>query len=198
MGSSLYNVLSPLLLREGLSDTEILRALSAFSGKKSSLFEATREDLDSVFENSNAAELIQLCAALASRAGCESFSFGKTHSEEEIKNFLTSYFLNVGRESVVMLSLDSKDRVVALDRIGEGTINLSSVIPRMLIEKAVIRKSDKIILAHNHPGGESQPSLADVASTRTLRALLLNCGITLVSHYAVGGGKATKIETEGK
>lgn len=196
MKSALFTTLSCLLARKNLTESDTGRLLEAFSNDKTKLFEASFDEIAAISENDSVAELICLCSSLASRRGTESFALGKTHTDEEIKSFLLNYYLNVGRETVVMLSLDSKNRIVGVDRIGEGTVTVSNVIPRMLIEKAMSRKSDSIILSHNHPGGNATPSLADETSTRTLSGVLKSCGINLLKHYVVGGGEVSEINPE--
>ena len=140
------------------------------------------------------AVMIKIVSAIASRIGTEKFKFGRNHTEEEIKGFLSAYYLNIANETLLMLPLDSSGRVICAEKIVEGTVNYSSVLPRKLIEVLLKYNSTKAIIAHNHPGGKAQPSAEDIETTRVVSELFSTTGKELVCHYVVAGNDVVKVD----
>lgn len=143
------------------------------------------------------ARLIRLSAALRSRSLTESFAFRKSHTEEEILDFLKGLYHGVPNETVYMLTIDGADRVIACEFIGDGTVNSSGVLPRKLLEIILADKScRKAILAHNHPGGLAKASLEDVEITSRVASLLSSADRELVCHYVIAGKEHFKITAD--
>ena len=140
-----------------------------------------------------AALLIKLVAAMASRRVTDSFKFGKVQSEEKIIEFLAALYLGIENETVYLLTLDCKDRVISLELVGEGTVNASGILPRKLIEIMVDRKAKKAIIAHNHPGGKAICSKDDLETTKILADLFKSADKELLCHYIVAGGEVSRV-----
>ncbi len=170
----------------------LLRLQKTFASR-GELFEADLSKLKTVTECERTSELIFIIAALASRKRTERFKFEKSHSEEEIKDFLIGFYLNLSVECAVVLPLDSNGRVLALDVLSDGTVNALNIIPRMILEKLAAKNCDSFILAHNHPGGSAHPSCEDIESTENLTSSLKKCGVTLKAHYVVARNECNKI-----
>ena len=143
--------------------------------------------------NQSLALYIRLAVDIASRRGCDGFKFGKKHTEEEIKEYLISLFFGISVETVYMLSFDEQERVIACDKVGEGTVNYSSVLPRKIIETAKRRGAKSVAIAHNHPGGYAHPSEDDLSSSRMIFGILNASGINFVDGYIVAGAECVKI-----
>lgn len=143
--------------------------------------------------NPSLALYIRLAVDIASRRGCDGFKFGKKHTEEEIKQYLISLFFGISVETVYMLSFDEQERVIACDKVGEGTVNYSSVLPRKIIETAKRRGAKSVAIAHNHPGGYAHPSEDDLSSSRMIFGILSASGINFVDGYIVAGAECVKI-----
>lgn len=139
------------------------------------------------------AVFIKLVSAIASRIGTEKFKFGCEHTEEEIEDFLSAYFLNAANETLLIMPLDKSGRVICARKVVEGTVNFSSVLPRKLIEIMIKHGSDKAIIAHNHPGGKASPSEEDIETTHVVQELFLSMGRELVCHYVVAGNDVVKV-----
>jgi DNA repair protein RadC len=86
-----------------------------------------------------------------------------------------------------MLSLSNSGKLIHTDLLGEGTVNSTGLLPRMVMDVAVRYSASKVILAHNHPGGEALPSNADIYSTSQLIGVLESAGIKLLGHFVVAG-----------
>ena len=73
------------------------------------------------------------------------------------------------REVFSGLFLDTRHRVLACEELFKGSIDGACVYPRVVAEKALLHGAAAVIVAHNHPSGVSEPSLADQAITRRLK-----------------------------
>lgn len=156
--------------------------------------EAEADDIAEVLGgDASLALYIKLSAALISRRGCDLFKFGKKHSEQEIEEYLKYLFFGLSVETVYLLSFDSFGKVLFCDRAGEGTVNISSVLPRKILEIAKKRRAAGVIIAHNHPGGYAKASDDDITATAMLRELLYSSGIELSAHYVVSGAECSKV-----
>ena len=152
--------------------------------------------LDVLGGNMSTSLYIKLAVALSSRRICDEFKFGKTHTDEEIKRYLTALFFGIGNETVYVLSFDNDGRVIACDRAGEGTVNFSSVLPRKIMEIIKRRGAKSVIVAHNHPGGYATPSQDDVLATKLVREVFTAYGIKLIKSLVVAGCDVEEINTD--
>lgn len=159
----------------------------------SSLAQADYEPLCELCGSSNAV-LIRLIASLASRRVTDSFKFGREHSEEEVIEFLKALFLSVTKETVFALPIDSRGRIISAEILGEGTVNSAGILPRRIIEIMVKNKSSRVIIAHNHPNGEAEPSREDVYATAKMLEVFAQSGKELVCHYIVAGNNVKRVE----
>jgi DNA repair protein RadC len=100
-------------------------------------------------------------------------------------------------EQFRILFLDSRNRVLADEAQGQGTINRASVFPREVARRALELHATAVILVHNHPSGDPQPSREDVAMTRVIAQALDPLGIGLHDHVVVGGDKVVSFRGEG-
>lgn len=91
-------------------------------------------------------------------------------STKEIVEYLRNKIGNEKKEHFVILCLDSKDNIV-YDDVSVGILNASLVHPREVFSKAILYHANQIILAHNHPSGDTSPSADDIqTSIRLLEA----------------------------
>lgn len=142
------------------------------------------------------ASMIMIISAIASRIGTEKFKFGRAHTDEEIESFLSAYFLNKANETLLIMPLDKAGRIICAEKVVEGTVNFSSVLPRKLLEVMLKYNSAKAIIAHNHPAGKAVPSEEDVETTRVVFELFRTTGRELVCHYVVAGCDAAKVNID--
>ena len=160
-----------------------------FSGIRE-ISEADFEDIsDALGRDMQTALYIKLAFAIASRRYTDAFRFCEFHSDTEIKKYLISLFFGVSVETVYALSIDSDGRVVSSDKICEGTVNSSAVMPRKILESARKYGARKMIIAHNHPDGEALASDEDRASMNAISELLNISGVELYKGYVIGDGK---------
>lgn len=99
--------------------------------------------------------------------------------------FLVKFFHGRRSESVWLLCLDAKCKLLACRQMSEGASSEVSVSPRQIMEIALDVNASSVILAHNHPGGYAEPSKADIMVTNHLSAVLAAMGMPLVDHIVV-------------
>jgi DNA repair protein RadC len=101
------------------------------------------------------------------------------------------------REIFTCLFLDTRHRVIAAEDLFQGSIDGACVYPRVVAERALRLGAAAVIVAHNHPSGVSEPSLADQAITRRLKDALLLLEIRLLDHFVVGDGPPVSLASRG-
>jgi len=93
------------------------------------------------------------------------------------------------QEHFYVILLDNKNAVLSIELVSLGTINASLVHPRDVFRRAIKDGASTIILSHNHPSGNLEPSAEDVEITRRLREAGAVVGIEILDHVIVGKGK---------
>lgn len=101
------------------------------------------------------------------------------------------------REIFTCLFLDTRHRVISSEDLFQGSIDGACVYPRIVAERALRLSAAAVIVAHNHPSGVSEPSLADQAITRRLKDALMLLEIRLLDHFVVGDGPPVSMAARG-
>ena len=89
------------------------------------------------------------------------------------------------QEYILCLSLDSADRLIARRVVSIGTLTASLIHPREVFACPLKDRAASVIIAHNHPSGDPQPSKADISSTQQLVAAGILLGLHLKDHIIV-------------
>lgn len=111
--------------------------------------------------------------------------------------YLQTILRDRSREIFTCLFLDTRHRVIATENLFQGSIDGACVYPRVVAERALKLSAAAVIVAHNHPSGVSEPSLADQAITRRLKDALLLLEIRLLDHFVVGDGPPVSMASRG-
>ena len=90
------------------------------------------------------------------------------------------------REQVIVCCLDTKNQPVSMNIVSIGTINSSLVHPREVFKTAILSNAASIILFHNHPSGDPEPSTEDTTITRRIKEAGILMGIELLDHVIIG------------
>ncbi|MBL4706028.1 MAG: DNA repair protein RadC [Flavobacteriales bacterium] len=104
-----------------------------------------------------------------------------------VRDFLTLSLGAEEREHFEVIFLTSQNAVIAKERLFSGTINAASVYPRVVVKRALELNAASIILAHNHPSGEVEPSQADKLITKKIQDALGYVDINVLDHLIVSG-----------
>lgn len=116
---------------------------------------------------------------------------------DECGQYLMSRFGGKSNETVYLLCLDAKCKVLCCPEVSEGTVNCASVSVRRVVEAALGAKATTVIMAHNHPSGIALPSGEDVATTRRVAAALSAVDIVLADHIVVADDDYTSMVQSG-
>lgn len=90
------------------------------------------------------------------------------------------------REQVIVCCLDNKNQPVSVNIVSMGTVNSSLVHPREVFKTAVLSNAASIILFHNHPSGDPEPSQEDINITDRIKEAGKILGIELLDHIIIG------------
>ena len=82
--------------------------------------------------------------------------------------------------------LDSQHKVLDCSVIFSGTIDGASIYPREIVKAALFANASAVILAHNHPSGQPEPSAADKRITERIKSALALVDIRILDHVIVG------------
>jgi len=105
---------------------------------------------------------------------------------ETVQRYCRLRFAPESRELFACAFLDNRNRLLELSVLFQGTIDGCSVHPRIVAEMALQHRSAAVILIHNHPSGNPEPSQADISITKRLRTLLDLLEIRVLDHIVVG------------
>ncbi len=97
--------------------------------------------------------------------------------------------IDMDKEHFYVMHLDVKSRVTLVELVSMGTLNASLVHPRETFRRAVMQGSASIIVAHNHPSGEVEPSDEDTKTTKLLFEASTILGINLLDHVIFANDK---------
>lgn len=106
-------------------------------------------------------------------------------SVDQCGDYLVPYFRGRTNETVFLLCMDAKCKVLCCKEVGEGSVNSASVPIRRIVQMALAVNATSVVLAHNHPSGLALPSDEDVQTTHQLATALNAVEIGLVDHIIV-------------
>ena len=107
-------------------------------------------------------------------------------SPAEVFTHLQTLLEHYEHEVFALLMLDSKHRVIAFHELFRGTLDGASVYPREVVKVCLEHNAAALILVHNHPSGDPEPSQADRNLTTKLRAAMDLVGVRTLDHIVVG------------
>ena len=116
----------------------------------------------------------------------------KPVKEYQIRNSRDVYELvkpeleTLDREVFLVISLNTKNKVLGLNMVSMGSVSSSPVHPREVFKSAILLNASCIILAHNHPSGDTTPSKDDKVITQRLSEAGKLLGIQVLDHVIVG------------
>ena len=175
-----------ILLRTGTKDLNVLqlsqKILQKF--KKESFIDVSINDLRGIYGLglAKACEIVA-CFELGRRM-LKDKKFAILLSSEDVWNRLED-IRGSKKEHFVVFYLDSRNQEIQREIISVGTLNESLVHPREVFEGAIKNNAAAIIIAHNHPSGNLEPSEADVEITKKLVSAGKILDIKIISHVIV-------------
>ncbi len=104
---------------------------------------------------------------------------------EQCGDYLLPFFFGRRNETVFLLCLDAKCKILCCKEIGEGSVNTAGVSIRKIVEVALASNATSVVLAHNHPSGIALPSPEDVQTTIQAAEALKMVDVILADHIVV-------------
>lgn len=160
-------------------------------------FAATVEELEALV-GKKAATFIKVLASVTSRRITDSFEFGKIQSAMKIGEYFSARLISESVEVVLAMYLDENGIPVSSRIVGEGTVNMSDITARRILEGAVDTGCKRVIIAHNHPKGIAKASEEDTNMTAKLARTLMRAGVTLEYHLVVSGVECDTVDFDVK
>lgn len=196
-----------------LSDAELLALIIRTGSRKRNAVDLAREVLKEVdlrdpssvtlnrlksIDGLGDVKAGQLLATLelSKRIGSGRDRGAKLTSPEDVFEEVVDGF-DAGKECFLGLYLDTKSRVLKRERVSVGSLNRSVVHPREVLRPAVLEGAASLIVAHNHPSGDPEPSEGDIEVTRRLVEASGVLGIELLDHVVVGDGAYVSLAERG-
>ena len=118
-------------------------------------------------------------------------------SPDAVRRLLAPEMGYLAQEQLRVLLLDARTRVVGQRVIYQGDIGSIAIRPAEVFRPAVVEAVPGIIVVHNHPSKDPEPSTADVAQTKKLIEAGKLLGIELLDHVVIGGDKAVSLKERG-
>jgi DNA repair protein RadC len=195
------------LLRRGvnsLTDAEILAILLRTGTPGCNVIDLARQLLQSYrtlgllarcpvaelsnFKGIGTAKALQLVAAfgLGTRLAAEQNFSEPLNQPESVYRLLGGEMRLLDRESLRIVLLDTRFRLISIREISKGTLNESLAHPREIFKPAITHSAYAFILVHNHPSGDSAPSDADLRLTRRVAECARMLQMQFLDHVIVG------------
>lgn len=153
-------------------------------GSLSAVLDAKPEELmkvDGITENT--AVLISMLPAIARKYLEDKVEVvNSVEGFSDVGTYLMPKFVGRTVETVMLASLDNKNRIISCTIVAEGENDKANVSKRKVMEEAMRVGATRVILAHNHPRGFAMPSNEDIFLTEEIYSLLKSVGIDLVDH----------------
>ena len=141
------------------------------------------QDLLGDYRIATAQEILTAADHVINRRFRRGFSIA---SVAESKNLFRQKLAARENEAFAVLFLDNKHRVIEYEELFYGTIDSASVHARVIVQRALALNAAAVIVAHNHPSGEPDPSRADETLTLRLKEALALVEVRLLDHIVVG------------
>lgn len=192
---------------QSLSDSELIAILIGSGTRKISAVELARQILNKAGNNLDKlgrlsvsdlkqlkgigkARAIAIVAALElgrRRKVADSTETGKITGSAEVYNLMQGVLADLSHEEFWIILLNRSNRIIEKRKISQGGITGTVTDIRVILKMAIETLATSLILCHNHPSGNLQPSDADVSITRRLKESASLMDIALLDHIIVTG-----------
>lgn len=177
-------------LRTGLVGANAVQVASELLQRYGSLSGLSRCTLDelSLIPGIGPAKAMQLVATfkLGQRLARETYAHAKIDTPELVYELLAAEMRGLHKESLRVILLDTRYRLLRMEQISLGSLNESIAHPRDVFRPAIISSAYAVIVVHNHPSGDPAPSQADHSLTRRLAEAAELLQIKLLDHIIIG------------
>lgn len=190
--TSLSNMeLIALFLRTGTKGKNVLEVATELlqsAGSLEALSLMDSRQIASACKGVGMAKAATLAAAfeLGGRAIRETVRNDPMNDPQKVYDFLSSRTRTLQQEKIFVLVVNTKMKLITCKEVSHGTLNESLAHPREIFQPALVHNGFGIILAHNHPSGNPNPSSADDTLTKTIKQAGDVLDVPLLDHIIIG------------
>jgi DNA repair protein RadC len=190
-----------LILGRGIKGESVMvtaqKLLSAF-GNIERISLASLEELSSI-KGVGPAKASQLKAVfeLAKRSGNDSGEKITIRSSKDVIKLVKPKLKDKKKEHFLILCLDTRNNLIKTGDISTGTLDANYVHPREVFKEAIQSLASSIILVHNHPSGDPEPSEADIDITKRIVETGKVVGIDVLDHIIIADNKSLSFKEKG-
>jgi DNA repair protein RadC len=116
------------------------------------------------------------------------------HSPKDAADQVMYEMTGFVQENLWVLLLDTRNRLIDIEHLYQGSLNSSTVRVAEVFKKAMVMNAAAIIITHNHPSGDPTPSPEDIALTRTLVETGKMLDIQVLDHVVIGGNSFVSLK----
>jgi DNA repair protein RadC len=175
---------------KGCNVVDLARKMLLHFGSLANVFRASQQEFCQLHGLGSAKYVqLQACLEMSRRYLSEQLiQQGKAlTSSQATRNYLISELRHETREVFAVLFLDNQHQVLKFERLFFGTLNAAAVYPRIVVEQALKYHAGAVILAHNHPSGIAEASIADKQITYKLEQALQLIDVRVLDHMIIAG-----------
>lgn len=118
-------------------------------------------------------------------------------SPEDVSRILMEDMRHLKKEVFKVILLNTKNHIIKYVNVSIGSLNSSIVHPREVFSEAVRSGCSGMLLVHNHPSGDPEPSREDVETTQRLVSAGNILGIKVLDHIVIGDGRYISLKEQG-
>ncbi|MEE1921536.1 DNA repair protein RadC [Pseudomonas sp. 148P] len=118
-------------------------------------------------------------------------------SPAAVRTYLKAQLRHEADEVFGCLFLDTKHRPLVFEVLFRGSIDSAAVYPRQVVKRTLAHNAAALILCHNHPSGNPEPSQADIRLTHRLMDALETIDVRILDHFIVGDGEPLSMRERG-
>ena len=121
----------------------------------------------------------------------------KVKTSKDIVDYFIPYLRDIKKEIFKVILFNGKNKIIKDDTLSEGTLTKSIVHPREIIKEAIAESASALVIIHNHPSGEPQPSQDDIEITNRIISACELVGIKVLDHIIIGDNNYFSFFNEG-
>lgn len=146
------------------------------------------------YRPATAEQIVEGARSLVEDRACRGVSF---KDPAAARTYFRDRLCGLEREVFATVLLDTRHRLVESVELFHGTIDGAEVHPREVVRRALLCNAAAVIVSHNHPSGDPEPSVADRAVTARLKHALALLDVRLLGHVIVGGRQTVSLAERG-
>lgn len=181
-----------ILLRTGTRGESVIEVAKKLVSKHHDLAQLATQSVSSLIKTNGIGKdkAATLCAAFELTRRVESqqkwLSAKKISSPNDIADIFIPLLRDKTKEEFIVVCLNSANKIINYETITIGLLNSSLVHPREVFKVAIENNSANIVLVHNHPSGNTDPSEEDITITKKMVDAGKILGITVFDHIIIG------------